>query len=83
MVNIVVDDELRAKLGDLKSPVTLQDASGRVLAYLTPAKDRSIYDELDPGISDEEIERRLAAGGGMSFSEMMAECERRAKDMGQ
>lgn len=78
MVNIIVDDDLLAKLGDLKSPVTLQDASGRVLAYLTPAVDRSIYDELDPGISDEELARRSAAGGGMTLSELLAECERRA-----
>ena len=52
MVRITVDSELLAKLGDLKSPVTLQDSTGRVLAYLTPAEDRSIYDELDMGISD-------------------------------
>ncbi len=83
MVKITVDSELMAKLGDLKSPLTLQDATGRVLAYLTPAEDRSIYDELDPGISDEELARRLAAGGGMSFSEMMAECERRANGGGK
>lgn len=83
MVNIVVDDELLAKLGDLQSSATLQDASGRILAYLTPAKDRSIYDELVPRISEEEIARRLAVGGGMSFSEMMAECERRANGLGQ
>jgi hypothetical protein len=79
MVSIVVDDDLRAKLGDLKSPVTLQDSTGRVLAYLTPAEDRSIYDELDPGISDEELARRSASGGiGMTLSEILAECERRA-----
>lgn len=83
MVNIVVDDELRAKLGDLKSPMTLQDASGRVLAYVTPAVDRSIYDELDMGISDEELNRRRATGGGMTLSEVLAECERRANGAGQ
>ncbi|MDZ4659836.1 MAG: hypothetical protein SH868_19855 [Bythopirellula sp.] len=78
MVNIVVDSELLAKLGDLQSPVTLQDASGRVLAYLTPAKDRSIYDELDPGISDEELNRRRAAGGGKPLEEWLKEFESRA-----
>jgi hypothetical protein len=78
MVRITVDSELLAKLGDLKSPATLQDSTGRVLAYLTLAEDRSIYDELDPGISDEELARRSAAGGGMPLSELLAECERRA-----
>lgn len=83
MVNIVVDDELRAKVGDLKSPVTLQDASGRVLAYVTPALDRWIYDELDPGISDEEIERRSAAGGGKPLSEILADFQQRLKANGE
>ncbi len=83
MVKITVDSELLAKLGDLKSPVTLQDSSGRVLAYLTPAVDRSIYDELDPGISDEELARRSAAGGGMTLTELLAECERRANGGGK
>jgi hypothetical protein len=78
MVRITVDNELLAKLGDLKSPLTLEDATGRVLAYLTPAEDRSIYDELDMGISVEELNRRRKAGGGMSYDEMMAEFERRA-----
>jgi hypothetical protein len=79
MVNIVVDDELRARLGDLKSPVTLQDASGRVLAYLTPAEDRSIYDELDMGISDEELDRRRSTGGGKPLEEWLKEFESRSK----
>jgi hypothetical protein len=83
MVKITVDSELLAKLGDLKSPATLQDASGRVLAYLTLAEDRSIYDELDMGISEEELNRRRQSGGGRSLSEILAECERRAKGTGQ
>jgi hypothetical protein len=78
MVNIIVDNELLAKLGDLKSPVTLQDASGRVLAYLTPAEDRSIYDELDMGISVEELNRRRAAGGGKSLEDWLKEFEDRS-----
>jgi hypothetical protein len=83
MVKITVDSELLAKLGDLKSPATLQDASGRVLAYLTPAADRSIYDELDIGISDEELARRRKAGGGKTLDEILAECERRTNGAGQ
>lgn len=83
MVSIIVDDDLRAKLGDLRAPVTLKDASGRVLAYLTPAEDRSIYDELDPGISDEEISRRSAAGGGKPLSEILADFEQRLKANGE
>jgi hypothetical protein len=83
MVRITVDNELLAKLGDLKSPLTLEDATGRVLAYLTPAEDRSIYDELDIGISDEELDRRRKTGGGKSLSEILAECERRANGGGQ
>jgi hypothetical protein len=79
MVNIVVDDDLRAKLGDFKSPVTLQDASGRVLAYLTPAEDRSIYDELDMGISQDELNRRRKSSGGKSLEEWLKDFESRSK----
>lgn len=83
MVNVTVDDELRAKLGELRSPVTQQDASGRGLAYVTPAVDRSIYDELDPGIGDEEIERRSAAGGGIPLAEILADFQQRLKAEGE
>jgi hypothetical protein len=78
MVRVTVDSELLAKLGDLKSPVTLEDANGRVLAYLTPAEDRSIYDELDMGISVEELNRRRKAGGGKPLEEWLKEFESRA-----
>ncbi len=83
MVNIIVDNELLAKLGDLQSPATLQDASGRVLAYLTPAEDRSIYNELDPGISDEELNRRRNAGGGKPLEEWLKEFENRSNGADQ
>jgi hypothetical protein len=60
MTRVIVDQELRNKLGDLTEPIELCDETGRVLARVNPALDPELYD-LEPKISDEEIERRLSS----------------------
>lgn len=58
MNKILFDETLRAKLGDLRQPVQLCDESGAVVAEIWPA-DISFYEPLTPGVSDEELQRRL------------------------
>ena len=66
MVRITVDDELRRRFQDFKEEVEICDEDGRVLARIqpsTPWTDPDEWEPLTPEISQEEIERRLAAGG--------------------
>jgi hypothetical protein len=58
MTRIVVDVALRSKLQNLTEPLELCDESGRVLARVTPTRDLSEYEPLEPQISDEELVRR-------------------------
>jgi hypothetical protein len=45
-------------LYDLSQPLEICDESGRVLARVLPTIDRSQYEELEPQISREELQRR-------------------------
>ena len=78
MVRITVDNETLSRLGDLNQPAELHDESGRLLAYLTPVVDRSVYATADPGISEEELDRREAEEGGRPLKEIWADLEKQA-----
>jgi hypothetical protein len=78
MVRIVVDNEMLSRLGHLHAPAELHDESGRLLAYLTPVVDSSVYATADPGISEEELDAREAEEGGRSLAEIWADLEKRA-----
>ena len=78
MVRIVVDSEMLSRLGNLHAPAQLHDESGRLLAYLTPVVDASVYATADPGISEEELDRREAEESDKSLSEIWADLEKRA-----
>jgi hypothetical protein len=76
VTNIVVDDVLLARLGNLQSPAILRDSSGRALGYITPAVDPSLYAELEPEISEEELAEREALGGGRPLADILADLEK-------
>ncbi len=73
---IIVHDPLTAKLAAADAPVELCAPDGRLLGYFTPAKEKML--NLDPGISDEEAERRLAAGGGRPLADILRDLEKRS-----
>jgi hypothetical protein len=56
--HIVVDEQMRAKLGNPAEPVMICTADGTVLGYFTPAPPQKL--DLQPQISEEELERRRA-----------------------
>jgi len=62
MVQIVVDPELGKKLNERGEPVELCDSAGRVLGRYTPAFNKSLYEGLEPQISEEELYRRESSG---------------------
>jgi len=58
MTKVILDADLRSKLLNLNQPLELCDESGRVLARLLPTVDASLYEELEPQVSREELQRR-------------------------
>lgn len=58
MTRIIIDAETRTKLRDLQEPLELCDDSGRVLAHVVPKIDLSEYENIEPPITEEELERR-------------------------
>jgi hypothetical protein len=58
MSRIIVDAALREKLSGLTEVVELCDESGRVLGRFLPKLDRAHYENLEPQISKEELQRR-------------------------
>jgi hypothetical protein len=77
MTRIYVDADLRSKLLDLRQPLELCDESGRVLARVLPAFDPSLYENLEPQISREELERRKQnKGKTYTTAEVLAHLEK-------
>jgi len=58
MNKIILDQTVLTSLGNLDHYAELCDSSGRTLGYFTPAIDRSLYDEVDFSIDEEELRRR-------------------------
>jgi hypothetical protein len=67
---IIINGTLTTKLSQAVAPLELCAPDGQVLGYFTPAKAGKKHD-LDPGISQAEMERRVAAGGGRSLAEIL------------
>jgi hypothetical protein len=61
MTTIIVDAGLLAKLHNLKEPLQLCTESGKVLARVSPVLDPEEYGPLEPQISLEEANRRIAS----------------------
>ncbi len=77
MNRITIDDVIRSRLGDLRLPSESQDESGRVLAYLTPAVDPATYAEIDPQISEDELDRREKGSRGKPLAEILSDLEKK------
>jgi hypothetical protein len=77
MTRLVVPDTLRARLEDCTESVRLCDESGHVLGYFLPAEiyDRTLYDGVEPPISDEEFRRRASEPGGRTLAEILADLQ--------
>jgi hypothetical protein len=73
MTRIVLDADLRRKLLDLSRPLELCDESGVVLARVLPNPDPTLFEGLEPSISDEELQRRRSdKGRTYSTAEVLA-----------
>jgi hypothetical protein len=75
MTKVVLDQRTRAQLHDLKEPLQFVDESGRLLGLFTPNIDPAL---LQPQVSEEEIQRRLAHGGGRPLADILHDLEKRS-----
>ena len=75
MKNIVLDDALRSKLGDLNERVQLCDEAGNVVGLLLPTEvyHRMIIDLANSLVSDEELDRAFAEPGGKPLQQIKQE----------
>ena len=78
MTRVTVGPDVWATLAGIKVPTQLCDEAGRVLGYFTPAADKSLYEKVQPQISDEELQRRRQEKGGRTLSEILSDLEKRA-----
>jgi hypothetical protein len=66
---VIADDTLTATLDRAEGPVSICTRQGRVIGYFSPAK--SSHLNLEPPISEAEILKIEAAGGGRSLKDIL------------
>ena len=77
MSRVTLDITLLTKLQNAGETLELCDNAGRVLGHFVPALAASPAADLEPRISEEEMDRRERAGGGRSLKAILADLERR------
>ena len=77
MNRIVVDEYMTGQLRGLAGPCPIFDGAGNQLGLFQPVIAKSIYEKLEPSVSDEELELRSREGGGRTLTEIMADLESR------
>lgn len=75
MSQLIVPDALKSEFAAATDRVELRAADGTFLGFFTPT--RKFLADLDPGISDEEMERRFAEGGGRPLTDILRDLEAR------
>lgn len=70
----ITDERLRAELERADGSVTVRDPDGRIMGVFTPVKPA----DLQPRISEEELQRREKLGGGRKLADILRDLEGRA-----
>jgi hypothetical protein len=78
MARMVIDAQISATFRKLQEQVELYDESGNLVGYFTPRVEKTIYDSVEIPVSDDELRRRQAKGGGRPLTEIFADLERRS-----
>lgn len=73
MSQIIVDDELRAKLRQLFQTAEVRDAQGKLLGHFMPVIDAEFLAALLPQVSDEELTRREREETGRPLADILAD----------
>lgn len=78
MNRVVVDPATLAKLRDVWETLDLCDDNGQVVGRFIPMVDRTKCADLEPQISEEELDRRERVGGGRPLVDILKDLERRS-----
>jgi hypothetical protein len=80
MIKVVIDQATLAKLHDLREHIEVCDEAGITLGYFQPApsRDRSLYEGVEPPISEEELQLRERELGGRTLAEILDDLEKMA-----
>jgi hypothetical protein len=76
MEKLVVDSQTLARLGQLRVQTEICDESGRLLGRFFPVTERTLYDEIEMDISEEELDRRSKETEVYSTPEVLRHLER-------
>jgi hypothetical protein len=82
MTPVVLPEIATSKLTDLDGPVSISDASGRVLGTFVPGViyDPEVYRRNPSPLTPDERKRRLEAGGGKTLAEFWDEMKQKYPD---
>lgn len=78
MAKVILDEATLAKLHHLREPLEVCDESGRVLGYVSPAVDPSLYRTVKVPFTEEELDRFEQEPGGRTLAEILADLERKS-----
>lgn len=78
MKSIVVDEAISTQLRQTNHTIDVRDDKGVLLGRFVPALDAETKARAQPGISEEELDRRQRAGGGRPLADILADLEKRA-----
>jgi hypothetical protein len=77
VTRLIVDPVTQHKLAAARETVELCDHCGRVLGHFIPAVDPAKRAEMEPRISEEELQRRETQGGGRPLAAILADLNKR------
>jgi hypothetical protein len=75
---MIIDAQTSAKFRKVQEHVELYDESGNLVGYFTPGIEKSLYESVEVPVSEEELRRREAKGGGRPLADIIADLERRS-----
>jgi len=70
MQQVIVDDSLRTRLGNLAELLELRDEGGQLIGHYVPAGTSRVAEGATCPLSDEEIEELRKQTGGRSLAEI-------------
>jgi hypothetical protein len=70
MQQVILDESIRSKLGNLVELLELRDENGRLLGHCVPAGISDVADGATCPLDDDEIEQLRRQTGGRSLAEI-------------
>ncbi len=77
MPHITLDPAATSLLAALSGNVEIRDAEGKVIGYFRPRLDPAMFPQLEPPISEEELNRREKEPGRRYTTEEVIDLARR------